>query len=604
MRRFIVFCYDMMSIVLAWYLAYWMLFQPRAIPWAYWKQATHYLVLVLVFQMVSSVVLRLYRGQWRLASIPDVVRIIKSLVLGAALLIITTYFILPALRISVMPLPHLIIPFYTVILLLFWCGARFTYRYLKEVLRGGKAGEPVLIIGAGSAGEMLLRDLSRDHLKRYRVMGFLDDSNAKIGLDILGKPVLGSLTDLSAVAGRYAIQHVFVAMPSASGAVIRNIVSACQARGLLYRILPGLNALASGEVSVKDLRDVALEDLLGREAINLKDECLLKAMKDKTVLVTGGGGSIGSELARQLANLSVKSLIVLDHAEFNLYAIERDLLASFPDLSLHVCLVDVTDTQQINALMKLYTPDIVFHAAAYKHVPLLESQPYVAVKNNVLGTQVLAAAAVAANVPSFVLVSTDKAVNPTNVMGTTKRITELLCQSFNADSRTNFMTVRFGNVLGSRGSVVPLFKQQIKQGGPVTVTHPDITRYFMTIPEASQLILRASQSGVGGEVFVLDMGEPIKIADLARELIALSGKRVGEDVDITYTGLRPGEKLYEELFHDKESLSASGVPKLMKAKVGVVDKHSLEIAIKQLLSERDALAIRKALKAIVPEANV
>ncbi|MHB8535991.1 MAG: polysaccharide biosynthesis protein, partial [Sulfuricaulis sp.] len=397
---------------------------------------------------------------------------------------------------------------------------------------------------------------------------------------------------------------IVIALPSATARQIRRIVEICETTKLPFRILPEMQDIVSGRASIKDLRDVKIEDLLGREPVSLDWRAITEANRGKTILVTGGGGSIGAELCRQIARLMPARLIVLERSEFNLYSIDMELRRELPGLPLVSLLGDVNDAVQVEHIMRVYSPAVIYHAAAYKHVPMLEDQARAAMSNNVLGTRTVARLADKYGCESFVMVSTDKAVNPANIMGASKRVAEMYCQGLNARSKTRFITVRFGNVLGSSGSVIPLFQQQIAQGGPVTVTHPEIQRYFMTIAEACQLILQAGVIGRGGEIFVLDMGEPVKIAYLAEQLIRLSGKTPGEDIEIEYTGLRPGEKLYEELFHDAEKLAETSHPKILLAHCRQRDREELEKnfdAIQQACDQGDETALKDIMVELVPE---
>jgi FlaA1/EpsC-like NDP-sugar epimerase len=466
----------------------------------------------------------------------------------------------------------------------------------------------VLIVGAGGAGEMLARDLLRHAQRGYRPIAYVDDQPQKQGVEIYGIRVRGEIATIPKIVQRDNIDLVLIAIPSATSKTMRRIVDLCNEAKVAYRTLPALGALISGEVSVNDLREVSLEDLLGREPINLHDASLASFFRQKSIVVTGGGGSIGAELCRQLAEFQLAELILIEHSEFNLYSVDIELKKVHPNLKFKSYLQDVTEGQAVHSILEKHQPDILFHAAAYKHVPMLEEQVRVAVKNNIFGTRCVAEAAVNAKVKKFILISTDKAVNPTNVMGTTKRTAEIFCQNYNAQQNTTkFITVRFGNVLGSAGSVVPLFKKQIEEGGPVTITHPDITRYFMTIPEASQLILRASTMGQGGEIYVLDMGEPIKIKYLAEQLIKLSGKKLHEDMEIVVTGLRPGEKLYEELFHEGEALQATQHEKILQAssrKVAWEDLLHTMDELQAACDRNDAETLLALLKQTVPENKI
>ena len=465
------------------------------------------------------------------------------------------------------------------------------------------SGERVLILGAGKTGERLVHDMIADG--HFRPIGFLDDFKGSRAGRIHGVPVLGTIDDLSEVIREHMPQLLVIAMPTASTSQMKRVVERCEQSGLPFRTVPKLQDIMRGhQPIVSELREVAIEDLLGRDPVNLDWHAITEGLASKTVLVTGGGGSIGSELCRQIARLAPTSLVILDNSEHNLYNIELELRRDFPNLVLRAHLGDITDEAAVENIFHNTRPDIVFHAAAYKHVPMLQNQVREAVRNNVIGTRTLAQAADRHGCDIFVLVSTDKAVNPTNVMGASKRVAELYCQNLCRHSATRFITVRFGNVLGSAGSVVPLFQQQIKQGGPVTVTHPDITRYFMTVSEACQLIMQAATMGKGGEIFVLDMGKPLRISYLAEEMIRLSGKIPGHDIKIIYTGLRPGEKLYEELFYPQENLTHTRSEKILLAQHREGDWSNLSAVLdimEQACRNYDEGTLKNALKRLVPE---
>jgi len=449
---------------------------------------------------------------------------------------------------------------------------------------------------------MLVREMLRDD--NYLPVGFLDDSPVLKGNQVQGLPILGGLDQLDTVIAEVEVNLVIIAIPSLKGEQMRRVVELCEDGACPFKTLPDLNELRDKRVSVSELREVSIEDLLGREAVSLDWNAISSDLSDKRILVSGGGGSIGSELCRQLAALGPSRLIVFENNEYNLYLIERELRLSFPNLALDAVLGDVREPVAIEHVFESVHPEVVFHAAAYKHVPMLEGQAREAVRNNIIGTKLMADAADRYQVETFVMISSDKAVHPANVMGASKRIAEIYCQGLSQRSSTRFLTVRFGNVLGSTGSVVPLFRKQIETGGPVTVTHPEITRFFMTIPEACQLIMQAAVMGRGGEIFVLEMGEPVKIRYLAEQMIRLSGKTPGEDIQIVYTGLRPGEKMYEELFYDQESLAETPHKKIMLASSSLMDwdefneKLSILIDLSSCYDERN---IRTRIWEILPD---
>lgn len=558
--RFIAFLYDVMLIPVAWLLAYWLRFNLTTIPKAVLQEALTALMFIIPIQMLAYWGFGLYRGIWRFASLPDLIRIIKAVIVGTALSALSLF-----LYSRMVSVPRSIFLLYALLLVVFLGGSRLVYRWLKHTFQDFKESQRVLIVGAGQAGEGLVRDLLRVTVEKYQPVAFVDDDLQMQGQEIHGVRVRGALKHIPEIVKRYAINLIIIAIPSASSTTMRRVVNICEEVSIPFRTLPSIKDLASGRVSINALREVSIEDLLGREPVLLDWQEINSALRDKTVLVSGGGGSIGSELCRQIAQLQPSKLVVFEQSEFNLYSLNMELQQKFPHLKLHAHLTDVSDRVAVQKLLATYKPEIIFHAAAYKHVPILESQLRVAVHNNVLGTRVLAEEAVAHQVEKFILISTDKAVNPANIMGATKRAAEIFCQNLNAIAKTCFITVRFGNVLDSAGSVVPLFRKQIAAGGPVTVTHPEITRFFMTIPEAAQLILQAMVMGQGGEIFVLDMGEPIKIRYLAEQMIKLTGLKLNEDIEITYTGLRPGEKLYEELFHESEQLISTQHNKILQA---------------------------------------
>jgi FlaA1/EpsC-like NDP-sugar epimerase len=569
-----VIAYDIVSIPFAWFLAYWLRynFHPSAMK-LFSSDSLKALMIVICVQTASYYYFRVYRGLWRFSSVNDVIRIIKSVLTATLLVTPVLYF-----SFLLYEIPRSVLCIYAILLITFLCGGRLSMRAWRDRHHENaiqvQTNKRVLIIGAGRAGESLVRDLKRTN--SYIPVGLVDDSPSKRGLDIHGVRVLGGIKDLPAIVEKNPVELIFIAIPTAKSAAMRRIVELCEQCKIPFRTLPGLSALASGFVQVRSLRDVSIEDLLGRDEVQVDWRKIASNLQDKRVVVTGGGGSIGSELCRQVLAFNPKKLLIIDNSEFNLYTIEQELRQSYPDSLIEIALISVTDPIAIKEYFRRFAPQVVFHAAAYKHVPMLEQQIRVAVKNNVLGTKTVAEASVAVGVDKFILISTDKAVNPTNVMGTTKRVAEIYCQNLNERVDTQFITVRFGNVLGSAGSVVPLFKKQLEAGGPLTVTHPDIQRYFMTIPEACQLIMQAMVNGEGGEIFVLDMGEPIKIRYLAEQIIQLAGKVPGKDIEIKFTGLRPGEKLFEELFHETEQLMQTNHEKLYQAKFRKVDWQELK----------------------------
>jgi len=568
------------------------------------------LIISLVVRTLVHWQFGLFHGLWRYSSSRDLLSLIKAATLSSA--IIATAWAFAAS--GTFPRSIFILDFAFSILII--GGLRFGIRTIHEVglnaappasAKNGKGTENrrrILVLGAGDAGEMLMREIVRTHARRYDPVGFLDDSARKQGEHIHGVPVLGPVADLANQINAQRIDEVILAIPSLRGREIRRIVDMCSPTGVTLRTLPGLDDLIDGTVTVSQLAEVKIEDLLGREPVELDTEAIDGFLQGRVVLVTGAGGSIGSELCHQIARFKPKKLVLVEQAENNLFEVHRALLKEAPDVEVIPYIADVCDTKRLDAVFGFERPAVVFHAAAHKHVPMMEANPGEAIKNNVFGTKKVADLAAQYKVASFVMVSTDKAVNPTSVMGASKRTAEVYVQALSQRTETDFVTVRFGNVLGSAGSVIPIFKQQIAAGGPVTVTHPEMKRYFMTIPEACQLILQAGAMGRGGEIFILDMGEPVKIVDLARDLIRLSGLTPDEDIAIAFTGMRPGEKLFEELSFDAEKAQKTRHEKIF---VGTFRPYAWE-EIEQGLGELHRLSdgssgtrIREAFRRLIPE---
>ena len=598
-NRRLAILHDLFMIPVAWIGAYWLRFNLGVIPEYYLDSALENMLIVLILQGVVFRYFGLYRGVWRFASLPDLIRIAKAVMVGiafsATIIFITT---------RMDGVPRSVFPLYSLLLIALLGGSRFIVRWSKDRGIYADNAKRVLIVGAGRAGEMLVRDLLRAKDELYQPVGFVDDSKARQGREIHGVRVLGACEEIIDFADRLDINLIVLAVPSADSVNMRRLVGLCEKSGVPFRTVPPLDRVMSGQVNISQFREVLIDDLLGREPVSLDWEAIEQELTGKRVLVTGAGGSIGSELCRQIASLKPSHLILLDSSEFNLYSIENELLKSFPKIAINRWLNDVVDQVAIEKIFRHSRPEVVFHAAAYKQVPMLEGQIREAARNNILGTRTMAEFADRFGCEAFVMISTDKAVNPANVMGTSKRAAEIFCQNLNQRSATRFVTVRFGNVLGSAGSVVPLFRRQIESGGPVTVTHREITRYFMTIRESCQLILQASVMGKGGEIFVLDMGEPIKISYLAEEMIRLSGQVPGQDIDIIFTGLRPGEKLYEELFHEKEALQSTTHEKILLARYREFEWERLNEVmdeIKLACAEYDEKQVRSLMKILVPE---
>ena len=599
-NRWLVFVHDLLWVPAAMLMAFWLRFNLGDIPDDYIHALKILIVVALPVQALVSWYFGLYRGIWRFASIPDLLRILKAVLSGAVL---TFVFMFIWQRLEGVPRSVLVL--YPVILTLALATPRMLYRWLKDHHLNLTTHERkrALLIGAGRAGELLVRDLLKSG--PYEPVGFLDDAERRQGQEIHGIRVMGGLAELEKIIGKLGVEVVLLTMPSASHRVIQSVVEKCQQLDVPCRTLPSVADLADGRVEVSSLRQVQIEDLLGRDVIEMDDAPVRQLISGQCVLVTGAGGSIGSELCRQVMRHDPASLIMVDHGEYNLYRIEGEIRRRFPSGNAVALLGDIRDEARMRWLFEAWRPQVVFNAAAYKHVPLVEENPAEGVKTNIFGTCQLADLAVTFQARKFVQISTDKAVNPANIMGATKRAAEIYCQNMSTRSQeTAFITTRFGNVLGSAGSVVPLFREQIEHGGPVTVTHPEITRYFMTIPEAVSLILQAGAMGEGGEIFVLDMGEPVRIADLAEQMIRLSGLEPGEDIEIVYTGLRPGEKLYEELFHASESLQKTTHPKIMLSASRETDWAQVQKQLKQLrvaCAERKLEQLKSILQEMVPE---
>lgn len=552
-RQAFLLVYDIMAVCLSCYLALILRyeFHLEEIPDYFMKSVTDHLPAGVLITLAVFYIFRLYHSLWAYAGINELQNIVMASFISAG---IQGIIMLTASR----RVPNSYYFFNAFLLLGFTFVSRFAYRFAREARRkkhNKHNGTSVMVIGAGDAGNVIIKEILSSYFSTMSIKCIIDDDSNKWGRFIQGIKVVGGRSVIEEYAALHNIDEIIIAIPSAPRRVIKEIVEIAGRTNCKLRTLPGMYQLVNGEVDVSKLRDVDVEDLLGREPIKVDLDSILGYVKDKTVMVTGGGGSIGSELCRQIASHQARQLIIVDIYENSAYEIQQELLRNYPGLNLVVLIASVRNTNRMNAIFETYKPNIVYHAAAHKHVPLMEDSPNEAIKNNVFGTWKTAYAAAMNHVSKFVLISTDKAVNPTNIMGASKRICEMIIQVYNKNYKdTEFVAVRFGNVLGSNGSVIPLFKQQIATGGPVTVTHPDIIRYFMTIPEAVSLVLQAGAYAKGGEIFVLDMGEPVKILDLAKNLIRLSGYKVDDDIKIEFTGLRPGEKLYEELLMNEEGL--------------------------------------------------
>jgi len=589
--------HDAMAVVTAWIGAYLLRLNFELSP-NFWTESSRALLWIVPLQMAVFWRFGLYRGIWRYASLNDLRRIVLAVLLAGLLI----PFVLWMLHVDLF-VPRAVLVLNPLLLILMMGGGRLLYRMWKETGFYGRlkmSAEPVLVLGAGDAAVMLSKDLAKN--PAWQLVGFLDDDDGKQGCILNGAKVLGRLDELAHWVEHLDVEHVIIAMPSSTHQQRKRAIQLCNAAKVKALTVPSFDDLMSGKVAVSQLRAIELDDLLGRDSVVLDDAGLHGLLTGKVVMVTGAGGSIGSELCRQIARFAPTKLVLFEQCEFALYTLEQELRQTFPALSF-ICLIgDVRDAARVDEVLRQHQPVALFHAAAYKHVPLMEQHnAWQAIRNNVLGTWTVARAAQRHGVGKFVMISTDKAVNPTNVMGASKRLAEMVCQALQPSGSTRFVMVRFGNVLGSTGSVIPKFREQIARGGPITVTHPDITRYFMSIPEAAQLVLQAGLMGQGGEIFVLDMGEPVRIVDLAKDLIRLSGL-TEEEIKIEFTGLRPGEKLYEELLADNEHTLLTPHPKLRIAKARQADAAWLE----KLLGWTESTTmpdeqVRAALQDWVPE---
>ena len=594
---------DIMSIVVASFAALYVRFDFSfaGIPAEYLMKFERIIPFNILLTLLFFALWKLYKSVWRYASATELLNIVFATTCAAIAQIILC-------NVMNQKMPRSYYMIYWFLLFGMCCVIRFSYRILrlvnsKRIDRADKEKRNnVMLIGAGAAANAILKEIESSSYLNLNVKCIIDDNPGCHGKFLRGVPIVGGRDKIIDAVGQYAVDEIIFAIPSANTQTRKEILDICKESGCKLRTLPGIYQLINGDVSVSKLKEVEIEDLLGRDPIEINTEEVLNYVSGKVVLVTGGGGSIGSELCRQIAGHHPKQLIIVDIYENNAYDIQQELIRKHPELNLQVLIASVRNTARINDIFATYRPNIVFHAAAHKHVPLMEVSPNEAIKNNVMGTYKTAKAADKYGAEKFVLISTDKAVNPTNVMGASKRICEMVIQMMNQKSETNFVAVRFGNVLGSNGSVIPLFKKQIAEGGPVTVTDPNIIRYFMTIPEAVSLVLQAGAYARGGEIFVLDMGKPVKILDLATNLIKLSGYKVGEDIEIQFTGLRPGEKMYEELLMDEEGLKKTANKMIFIGKPIDFDTEVFEKQLEELIlhAKQEDKDIRKEIKDIVP----
>lgn len=578
------------------------------IPAKFWKIAPLLLAGSLLSRTITHWYLGLFHGLWRYSGSRDLRSLIQAATVSSVFF--ATIWALLGPDISHKTFPRSIFVLDWAFSILIVGGLRFSIRTFREISIQNtipKSEGPrrrLLVIGAGDAGEMLMREIVRIYARRYQPLGFLDDNTNKHGERIHGVPVLGAISKVTEIAEREKIDEIILAIPSLSGREMRKLLEVVRPTGAQIRTLPGVDTLIDGRVTVSQLTNVNVEDLLGRAPVVLDTEALADCLKGHVVMISGAGGSIGSELCRQVCRFTPKRLVLVEQTENSLFHVERRLRAEHPHIEISAIICDICDIKRIERVFATERPEVVFHAAAHKHVPLMEANPGEAIKNNVFGTRKLADLADRFGVEKFVMVSTDKAVNPSSIMGVSKRVAEIYVQALSQRSRTQFVTVRFGNVLGSDGSVVPLFQEQIAKGGPLTVTHPEMTRYFMTIPEACQLVMQAGAMGKGGEIFVLDMGEPVKIVDLARDLIRLSGLEPDRDIEIKFSGIRPGEKLFEELSVDEEHVDKTKHPKIFVGRFRATAMDEVERALADLHALTDGAdvdAVKRAFKAIVPE---
>lgn len=602
-RVCVVVILDILCIVLSYFAALWIRydFSIAAIPARFLDFYSVMIAPLVLLSLLTFRIFGLYRSIWSFVSIDELFRIIL-----AYLCLVVCNIVLMVLTPGSVPVSYYVLG----ILFSFisTVGLRFSYRFLRYLYndfhsrRGPKGTKNVMIIGAGEAGRSLIREFSHMNKRAYKVVCLIDDNPAKNHRILEGIPIVGGREDIPQAVKKYNVKKIIYAIPTASGQTKKEILDICSTTGCEIQVVPGIYQLVNGEVRMESLRNVEVQDLLGRDTIDVNWQEIGKFITGKRVMVTGGGGSIGSELCRQIAKNNPEELVIFDIYENNAYNIQMELNRKYPYLKLTVLIGSVRNTARVESILKTYHPHLVFHAAAHKHVPLMEDSPNEAIKNNVFGTYKMAKAAAKFGVSKFVLISTDKAVNPTNIMGASKRLCEMVVQMMGRTTDTDFVAVRFGNVLGSNGSVIPLFKDQIANGGPVTVTHPEITRFFMTIPEAVSLVLQAGYYAKGGEIFVLDMGQPVKIADMARNLIRLSGLEPDVDIKIEYTGLRPGEKLYEELLMDEEGLQETENKLIHIGKPIIMDDELFQQQLKQLEEAcvSESADIKRLVSQVVP----
>ena len=601
-RGLLLLLLDAVMVIVSMTGALWVRFDFRFqnIEATFWHSVREYMWFNVPCTLAVNALFRMYTSLWRFASIVELKNLVFSVIVSSGLQV-------AGMRLLHLRVPRSYIIIYVLLLTVLMIVPRFSYRFLR--IRHRKKivsqGEPIvtMIVGAGAGGFMILREMKNSRHLNRKVPCIIDDDPKKTGTWLQGVPVVGGKEDIPAMVKKYGIEEIVIAIPTLSPEKRKELLEICQQTACKILMLPGIYQMVNQEVDVSMLREVQIEDLLGREPVQLKMDEIGEYIENKVILVTGGGGSIGSEICRQAALHNPRQLILLDIYENNAYSIQLELRKKYPDLDLVTLIGSVRDKKRVEEIFRVYRPDIVYHAAAHKHVPLMEESPNEAIKNNVLGTYNVATAANKFHARKMVLISTDKAVRPTNVMGASKRVCEIIMQAFAQLSPTEYTAVRFGNVLGSNGSVIPLFREQIRNGGPVTVTHPDIIRYFMTIPEAVNLVLQCGAYAKGGEIFILDMGEPVKILDLAKKMIRLSGHVPDKDIQIQFTGLRPGEKLYEELLIDEENLIDTENKRIFVARMGAIDPVAVALKIRGLIDSafEETGNIREKIREMVPE---
>ena len=605
-KQIVVIIIDLVIIALSFYLAFWIRsLDERFLFHEYFIFFKQTLPLVVVVYLFSFVFFGLYKGLRQYASVKELLRIFEAVAIGAFLTVGGMVFIL-----DLRGFPRSVYIIHPLLLFFFIGASRLGVRVFKSMSPSSLLNIPdlkqVILVGAGDAGELILRESLRHPENGYRIVGFVDDNPEKVNKEIHGVKILGPIENLPEIVRRKSIDEIIITVPSASREQIRRIIHICNKTKVPFKITPSLSDVIGGKVTFSQVRKVEVKDILSRETVKLDLEKISHYVSGKRILITGAGGSIGSELCRQLTRFNPGLLILFGRGEFSLYNIEKELKEKYPSVPAVPVIANIRDESRTRMVLNYYRPSVIFHVAAHKHVPLMEANPCEAIKNNVVGSRILMEAAEDYDVKRFVLISTDKAVSPVNFMGVSKRIAELLIQSMAKRSRCNFSGVRFGNVLESRGSVVPLFKQQIEKGGPITITHPEVTRYFMTVSEAAQLVIQAGAMGKGGEIFVLDMGEPVKIIDLARDLIRLSGFEPEIDIDIKTTGLRPGERMHEKLIAEKEKVQTTQHEKILIIKPDQVEPKKLNETVKELerlATEENIQELVRKIREIVPEFN-